>query len=162
MKLYLKRNSTESGMSFTVYDRMENIIFNVVSSVDSSLRMTVESRNGEPFSVIRLNTLLFTYFTVRCSRHFYVLIPCVRDHFAFAIYGSTYKFAGNLAAGEFTMTDSKGEIIMTINKTITRSGDEAFELEIKDEEHKMFMISAAICAASYQILAEPNTPQICC
>lgn len=162
MKLYLKRNNIDSGMSFAVYDHAENIIFNVETSVDSSVRMVIENQSGEPFSMIRLNTFLFTYFTIRCSRHFYVLIPCLREQFSFAIYGSTYRFSGNLAYGKFVMSDSDNKTMMTVEKTVTHNGDEAFVLDIQDEEHKMFMISAAICAASYQILAEPNTPQVCC
>ena len=162
MKLYLKRNTTDEGISFNVYDKNENIVFNAVSSIDSSLKMSIESRSGEPFSMIRLNTLLFTYFTIRCRRHFYVLVPCVRDTFSFAIYGSTYRFTGNIITGSFIMTNSNGECMMKMEKTLTRSGDEAFELEILDSDHKMFLISSAICAASYQVIAEPNAPGVCC
>ncbi len=162
MKLYLKRNTTDEGISFNVYDKNENIVFNAVSSIDSSLKMSIESRSGEPFSMIRLNTLLFTYFTIRCRRHFYVLVPCVRDTFSFAIYGSTYRFTGNIITGSFIMTNSNGECMMKMEKTLTRNGDEAFELEILDSDHKMFLISSAICAASYQVIAEPNAPGVCC
>ena len=162
MKLYLKRNTTDEGISFNVYDKNENIVFNAVSSIDSSLKMSIESRSGEPFSMIRLNTLLFTYFTIRCRRHVYVLVPCVRDTFSFAIYGSTYRFTGNIITGSFIMTNSNGECMMKMEKTLTRNGDEAFELEILDSDHKMFLISSAICAASYQVIAEPNAPGVCC
>ena len=162
MKLYLKRNTTDEGISFNEYDKNENIVFNAVSSIDSSLKMSIESRSGEPFSMIRLNTLLFTYFTIRCRRHFYVLVPCVRDTFSFAIYGSTYRFTGNIITGSFIMTNSNGECMMKMEKTLTRNGDEAFELEILDSDHKMFLISSAICAASYQVIAEPNAPGVCC
>jgi hypothetical protein len=49
-----------------------------------------------------------------------------------------------------------------MEKTLTRNGDEAFELEILDSDHKMFLISSAICAASYQVIAETNAPGVCC
>lgn len=162
MKLYLKRNGKEEGIGFNVYDSNEKIIFDVVNSIDSSMKMTLESRMGDPFSVIRLNTLLFTYFTIRCRHHFYVLIPCVRDTFSFAIYGSTYKFGGSIITGSFKMTDSSGNVMMTMEKVLTRNGDEAFELNIYDSDHKMFLISSAVCAASYQVIAQPNSPQVCC
>ncbi len=162
MKLYLKRNTIDSGIGFEIYDQAENIVFHVAATVDSSLKMAVESRVGEPFSMIRFNTLLFPYFTVRCQRHFYVLVPCLGERFAFAIYGSTYKFSGDLGAGAFTMTDAQGKILMTMEKTLTRSGSEAYELEIHDTDRRMFLISAAICAAAYQVLAEPSAQQACC
>ena len=37
-----------------------------------------------------------------------------------------------------------------------------FLKRIDDNENRLFMISAAVCAASYQVIAEPNTPQVCC
>ena len=59
------------------------------------------------------------------------------------------------------MKNADDKVIMTIKKVMTSSG-EAFELEIDDNENRLFMISAAVCAASYQVIAEPNTPQVCC
>ena len=161
MKLYMKRNNIESGIDFTIYNHLEKIVFNVRGTVDSSLKMKLEGRSGEVFSSIRLNSFMFTYFSVRCARRMYILVPCIRERFAFAIYGNTYRFAGNLASGEFTMENTDGEVLMTIKKVRTSSG-EAFELDIKEDEKKLFLISAAVCAASYQVFAEPETPQVCC
>ena len=161
MRLFLKRNNIESGIDFTIYNHLEKILFNVTRSADAPVKMKIESCTGETFSLIRFNTFMFTYFSVRCARHLYVLVPCVRESFAFAIYGSTYRFSGNLSLGEFIMKNADDKVIMTIKKVMTSSG-EAFELEIDDNENRLFMISAAVCAASYQVIAEPNTPQVCC
>ncbi len=151
MKLYLKRNTTDEEMSFNVYDHNENIIFDVRNSIDSKMKMSLESKSGDPFSQIRLNTLLFTYFTIRCRHHFYVLLPYVREKLYFSIYGSTYKFSGNIFTGSYAACDAEGKIMMTMERTHTISGSEAYELNINDDEHKIFLISCAICAASYQI-----------
>ena len=151
MKLYLKRNTTDEEMSFNVYDHNENIIFDVRNSIDSKMKMSLESKSGDPFSQIRLNTLLFTYFTIRCRHHFYVLVPYIRENLYFSIYGSTYRFSGNIFTGAYAACDAEGNIMMTMERTHTISGSEAYELNINDDEHKIFLISCAICAASYQI-----------
>ena len=161
MKLYMKRNNVESGINFTIYNEDEKIMFNIKGSADPSVKMKIEGRSGEPFSTIKLNTFLFTYFTVTCARRMYILVPCVRERFAFAIYGSTYRFSGSLASGEFTMINADDEVIMTVKKAMTKIG-EAFELDVIGKENRSFMISAAVCAASFQTFAEPETPQVCC
>ena len=144
MKLFMIRDTSPDG-GFIVYDDKADLLFRISAESGDHMKYLIFDSSGLPVSTIRLNTLLLTYFTVRCKRHFYVLVPCLRDNLAFAIYGSTFRFAGDPLSGSFSAADSRGNILMTQKKCWAKTG-EGYELELSDEDHLLFLISAAICA----------------
>ena len=153
VKLFIKRNTTDEEIAFYVYDDNENIKYAVSVQAEPSLRMMIQTLGGEPLAAIKYNTFVLNYFTVRCANRFYALIPCLNERFSFSIYGSTYRFMGSLLDGEFSMFSSDGETVMTQKKCWTTHGD-GYELNISDEPHELFLISAALCADVFLTLGE--------
>lgn len=153
MKLFLKRDTIDERAGFIVFNSRAVPEYTVTAEAANGLKLTVLDENGELLSVIRYNRLMLNYFTIRCDKRFYVLIPCLQEHFAFAIYGSTYRFAGDLAEGSFSMLTADGEIVMTQKKCWCKYG-EGYELNIHDEVHELFLLSVAVCADMYNTLSD--------
>ena len=155
MKLFLKRDVSAELTSFIVYDAKAQPLYTVLCNSETPSKQHIIDREDNVCSVIKYNSFLMNYFTLRCSGRFYILVPCIGDSFAFAIYGSTYRFSGDLAAGRFSVFSSDGEIKMTQKKHPDETG-ESYELDIHDEEHQLFLLSVAICADMYMTLTENN------
>ncbi len=159
MKLFLKRG-TDEGEGFTIYNTHAEPVCAAEMNFSSSIHIELRNEDRVLLSSIKFNRLMLDYFTIRCDHRFYVLIPIIGNHFSFAIYGSTFRFAGNLADGCFSMFNAKGEIIMTQKKCWAQHGD-GYELEIKDEKYRLLMVSTAICADLFIALSEPRTAYSC-
>ena len=144
MKLFIKRGAAKSD-GFTVYTESGEPCCNAEVKAEPSVRITLRGNGGELLSTVRYNTFMLSYFSVRCGKRMYVLVPCFGRQFAFAIYGSTFRFAGSLASGSFSMINSDGETVMTQKKCWTAHGD-GYELDIRDEKYEEFMLSVALCA----------------
>lgn len=144
MKLFLKRDTGATG-AFIVYDELGEVYCTISRESGNHMKYVMFDNGSMPVSTIRINTMLLTYFTIRCRRRFYVLVPCVGESFSFAIYGSTYRFCGSIAAGCFSMLEPDGKTVMTQKKSWCKAGD-GYELNITDEEHETFLLSAAVCA----------------
>ena len=154
MKLFIKRGTSEID-GFTIYTEKGEPCFAADVRAEPSIRITLRGRGGELLSTIRFNTFMLSYFSVRCGKRLYVLVPCLGRRFAFAIYGSTFRFVGNLSDGRFSMLGADGETVMTQKKCWTAHGD-GYELDIKDERYEIFMISAALCADICLALGESD------
>ena len=162
MKLFIRRETSGGTAVFGVFDELGYLKYTVESSAEKrKQRMLILDSKKRPVSEILHKQFVLDYYTIRCGSRLYVLVPYCKECFSFAIYGSTYRFSGNLSLGEFIMKNADDKVKKKKKKVMTSSG-EAFELEIDDNENRLFMISAAVCAASYQVIAEPNTPQVCC
>lgn len=154
MKLWMKRG-TASGDGFTIYNHHAEPVCNAEIDAGANIRIELRNEDRMLLSSIKFSRLMVNYFTIRCEHRFYVLVPCMGSPFSFAIYGSTYRFAGNLADGCFSMFNAKGETIMTQKKCWTPHGD-GYELDIKEEKYYLFMLSAAICADLFLAVSEPG------
>ncbi len=152
MKLFLKRDTSADNISFMIYDNMGLPKYSVSAEIGNWMKMVVFSGEGEQRSVIRYNKLMLDYFTILCQKRFYVLIPNIKNGFAFTIYGSTYKFNGK-PGDDFYMSAPDGTVVMT-HKRCRSSGMSGFEITINDEAHEMFLLSAAICADMYLDVSE--------
>lgn len=169
MKLYIMRD-TAAGGGFSVLNDIGNEKYIIPADPNHALKFTIRSMEGNSLSVIKYNRMMFNYFTIRCKR-MYALVPFLLsgECFSFAIYGSTCHFAGSLAQGDFSMTDSSGKLIMTqsrcigIPKSRISKFNDGWELKfipedicIYGENFEIFALSTAICADMY-ITATPET-----
>lgn len=154
MKFFIKRGTAYLD-GFTVYNDDAEPVYTAYVEASPSFRITMTDCGNKTVSVIKFNNFMLNYFTIRCSRRFYALVPCINSQFSFAIYGSTFRFIGNLADGRFSMLNSNGEIIMTQKKCWTRHG-EGYEVNITDEQYHIFMLSVALCADIYIALTESH------
>lgn len=152
MKLFIKRGASFID-GFTIYNDKAEPIYVAAVEAAPSLHISIVDTEGKQISSIKFNTFMLNYFTVRCGRRFYALVPCIDKRFAFAIYGSTFRFIGSLSDGRFSMLTSDGKVVMTQQKCWTQHGD-GYEIEIMDEQYKSFMLSVALCADIYLALSE--------
>ncbi len=156
MKLYIRRSGTDPNVPFEIFDGLQNLLYVVGFQGESGRqRYLMTTPEGLCVSEIARNHILMQYFTVRCRTGFYILLPHVKDYFSFRIYGSAYRFGGDLAAGRFSLFDVDKSTVMTQKKCWTRSG-EGYELELfrPDDEH--LALSVALCAALYIVSAEED------
>lgn len=156
MKLFLKRDVSDISSRYVVLDDCGNQKYIVTGSNNPSRQKLILSDNeGEKMSEISLYNLVATYFMIRYDKHIYALVPCVRENFAFLIYGSTLRFLGNIAQGSFSLVDVDKSVVMTQKKCWGKYGT-GFELNILDEQQEIFALSVAICADMYISAAEKN------
>ncbi len=145
MKLFLKRD----GDGFVVLDKNANVRYTVSLMTErTSQKLVIETPERKVVSVISNKNMMLRYFSVKCNKHLYVLVPYMGECFAFVIYGSTYRFAGNMAEGRFSMYDVDKSPVMTQKQCWGCMGD-GYELNIYVNEQEYFALSVAICAALY-------------
>ena len=159
MKLYIKRDASADGGGFEIYNALGELKYSVfVSTERQKQQLLIKTADGSAVSEIFHKAFLMRYFTVRCKTGFYILIPNLRPCFSFKIYGSTYRFAGNVASGRFSLYDVDKSPVMTQKKCWTRFGD-GYEIELFNEEQEHFALSCAVCADLFiSAAAEDRVP----
>ncbi len=156
MKLFLKRNQSDDELCFTVYDESGHEKYHIAVQTEK-FRQKIDMNDTEERTVSEITHkfLVLRYYTVRCNGRFYVLVPQVKDCFFFMIYGSTYRFAGNLSEGSFSLFDVDTSPVMTQKKCWSRYGD-SYELTVYQEQEEIFAVSCAICADMYLAITEED------
>ncbi len=156
MKLYIKRDISADGGGFEVYDGLGAMKYSVSLLTErQKQQLIIRQVSGKAVAEIYNKAIFVRYFTVRCSTGFYILMPNLRPCFSFRIYGSTYRFAGDLSSGRFSLYDVDKSPVMTQKKCWTRYGN-GYELEIYNEEQEHFSLSCAICADLFITAAEED------
>lgn len=149
MKFFLKHD-TDGGLSrFVIFDESGNQKYIVTGkSANSNQTMILSDTNGNKLSVITLYNFVAKYFSVKYNKRLYALVPCIKGSFAFIIYGSTFRFIGDIATGRFSLIDVDKSLVMTQKKCWGQNGD-GFEINVFSREREVFSLSVAVCAAMY-------------
>ena len=156
MKLFLKHDITDISSRFVIFDESGNEKYIVTGKSGSSKQiMYISDMNDNKVSLIAFLNFVGRYFSVKCEKRLYALIPCVNEHFGFMIYGSTFRFIGDIAAGSFSLIDVDKSPVMTQKKCWGKVG-EGFEINIFDDEYEILALSVAVCAAIYISLGQEN------
>lgn len=149
MKLFIRRETSGGTAVFGVFDELGYLKYTVESSAEKrKQRMLILDSKKRPVSEILHKQFVLDYYTIRCGSRLYVLVPYCKECFSFAIYGSTYRFGGNISSGEFSLFDVDKSPIMTQKKCWTRFGD-GYELELYLANQEQFALSVALCADLY-------------
>lgn len=156
MKLFIRRDSSDRTAEFEVFDELGFSKYTVtLSSEKRKQKMLLIDSEKRPVSEILHKQFVLDYFTVRCGSRFFVLVPYCKECFSFAIYGSTYRFGGNMASGEFSLFDVDKSPVMTQKKCWTKFGS-GYELELYLAEQEHFAICVALCADIYLASAQQD------
>lgn len=149
MKLFLKRDTSGEKAGFVILDEtgFEKYIVTVKGD-KTKQKIIIRTPEKKIASEILNKDLVIRYFSLKCNKRFYVLVPFVQERFAFAIYGSTYRFLGDMEQGCFSLIDVDKSPVMTQKKCWGKFGD-GFEIQIFNEEQEIFSLSVAVCAAMY-------------
>lgn len=157
MKLFLKRETTDETICFTVLDESAVLQYSVRVFTDKNRqKLLLQDSSHHTVSEILHKNLVVQYFALRCCGRFYVLLPYQKECFAFAIYGSTYRFLGNLSEGRFSLIDVDTTPLMTMKKCWGKFGD-GYELELHCPDQEIFALSCAVCTALFVAAAERST-----
>ncbi len=157
MKLFLKRDSVGAEDGFSVLTESAGLKYSVSVFTDKTRQKAlIQDSSGSTVSEIIHKNLVVQYFAVKCSGRFYVLVPYRKECFTFMIYGSTYRFAGSLGRGRFSLFDVDKSPVMTQKKCWSRFGD-GYQLEIFREDQELFALSCAVSAAMFLAAAESST-----
>ena len=149
MKLFIRRETSGGTAVFGVFDELGYLKYTVESSAEKrKQRMLILDSKKRPVSEILHKQFVLDYYTIRCGSRLYVLVPYCKECFSFAIYGSTYRFGGNISSGEFSLFDVDKSPVMTQKKCWTRFG-EGYELELYLANQEHFALSVALCADLY-------------
>lgn len=155
VKLFIRQMTSGEGTSFTVLDEQGRVRYTVPVETEKR-RQRLQILSGVmPVAEIVHRRLIVQYFTVRCDEHFYALVPYQKEFFTFAMYGSSYRFAGNMAEGRFSLFDVDKSPVMTQKKCWGAYGA-GFELQIYREDREVFSLAVALCAAMYLSAAEED------
>ena len=154
MKRYMKREVFNGALGFTVYEETGQVLYRVKQEDEQRRqKLLIFDEKDRLLSEVMRKQFMMQYFTIRCQTGIYVLIPNIKEYFMFLIYGSTYRFAGNMAEGRFSLFDVDKSPVMTQKKCWTTYGD-GYELELYVPEQEIFSLSVAVCAALYRSAAE--------
>ena len=149
MKLFIRRETSGGTAVFGVFDELGYLKYTVESSAEKrKQRMLILDSKKRPVSEILHKQFVLDYYTIRCGSRLYVLVPYCKECFSFAIYGSTYRFGGDISSGEFSLFDVDKSPVMTQKKCWTRFGD-GYELELYLANQEQFALSVALCADLY-------------
>ncbi len=160
MKLFLKYNGSYGDYGFEVLDETAYTKYTVsVRTEKNKQQIIIKNLNKQIIAEIFNKNIVFRYFSVKCMGRFYILFPVLKEYFAFMIYGSTYKFAGDISQGNFSLIDVDKSPVMTQKKCWGQCGD-GFELNIYNEEQEIFSICCAICAAMYMTKSDTKTQMV--
>ena len=106
MKLFLKYNGSYGDYGFEVFDETAYTKYTVsVRTEKNKQQIIIKNLNKQIIAEIFNKNIVFRYFSVKCMGRFYILFPVLKEYFAFMIYGSTYKFAGDISQGNFSLID---------------------------------------------------------
>jgi len=156
MKFFLKR----ADRGFDILDESAHLKYTVLVITDrNKQKIIIKNLNQKTVAEISNQKMVFRYFSVKCKGHLYILVPMIKEYFAFIIYGSTYRFLGDIAAGRFSLIDVDKSPVMTQKKCWGKFG-EGFELEIFSDEQKIFSLCCAVCAALYISASEARTRMV--
>ncbi len=156
MKLFLRRDASGGNSAFEVFDELGFSKYTVtVVSEKNKQKLVMLDAGGTAVSEILRKQFVLDYFAVRCNSRLYVLVPFCRECFSFAVYGSTYRFAGDVSSGSFSLFDVDKSPVMTQKKCWSKHGS-GYEIEIFLEEQEIFSLSTAICADMYISAAEED------
>ena len=145
----MKRDTSDISSRYVVLDDCGKEKYIVTGkSISSKQRLIVSDGENTKLSEIILNSLVATYFMIKCDKRIYALVPCINEQFAFLIYGSTLRFFGNISEGRFSLIDVDKSVVMSQKKCWGKYGT-GFELNILDDEQELFALSVAICADMY-------------
>ena len=143
-----------------ILDESAHLKYTVLVMTDrTKQKIIIKNLNQKTVAEISNQKLVFRYFFVYCKGHLYILVPMIKEYFAFIIYGSTYRFLGDIAAGRFSLIDVDKSPVMTQKKCWGKFGD-GFELEIFNDEQKLFSLCCAVCAALYISASEAGTRMV--
>ena len=147
--MFLKRNSADEETRFVIYDQSGRVKYKVkVLSEKFRQKIDLVDSDDIVLSEITHKDLVLHYFTVRCCGRFVVLAPQIKDCFYFILFGSNYRFAGDIGSGSFSLFDVDKTTLMTQKKCWSRWGD-SYELKILRPEDELFAVSCAVCADMY-------------
>ncbi len=146
MKLFLKWSGQQT---LDILDDRERPQFTAqIHTEPTKQKIVITTVDGKAVSSIVHNHIIVHHFTVRCVNRIYILIPKFADCFSFTIYGSTYRFAGNILSGRFSLFDVDKSPIMTLKKCWCAVGD-GYEMELYRPEDEALALSVAVCAVLY-------------
>ncbi len=149
MKLFLAREYSDADGGFCVFDETAMPRYHAVNVTDTAgCHITLIDAEGGKAAEIYHKSLVLGYFTIKCGGRRYILVPCMKERFGFAIYGSTYRFLGDIASGRFSLFDVDKSPVMTQKKCWGEYGD-GYELKIYHDNKEIFAVAVAICAALY-------------
>ena len=146
IKLFLKYNGSYGDYGFEIFDETAYTKYTVsVKTEKNKQKIIIKNLNKQKIAEIFNKNIVFRYFSVKCTGRFYILFPVLKECFAFMIYGSTYRFAGDISQGNFSLIDVDKSPIMTQKKCWSKYGD-AYELNICVPEDEILSISVALSA----------------
>ena len=160
MNLFLKYDGSYGDYGFEILDETAYTKYTVsVRTEKNKQRIIIKNLNDQTIAEIFNKNIVFRYFSVKCTGRFYILFPVLKEYFAFMIYGSTYRFAGDIAHGSFSLIDVDKSPIMTQKKCWGKCG-EGFELNIYSQEQEIFSICCAVCAAIYMTASDTKIQMV--
>ena len=154
MKRFIKQTTEAGSIAFYVLDEFGQTVYLTEETVFQHKRLiALTTPEKTLISSIQYKSLVMRYFTIRCLSGYYLLLPLLNENFSFMVCGSSYTFAGEMSSGRFSMMNAEKMPVMTMKKVWSAFG-EGFETEIFSESEEAFLLSSAICAATYLTLTE--------
>ena len=155
MKLHLKRDLSASDAGFTVFDESGMEKYRAVSvktKVTKKTNLLLLNSQGETAAKIRRLPIVGTYtFVLKVAKSHitFVIVPTKNGILSY-FYGNNWHINGSISAKDFTIIDVDKSVILSHRKHADHC-----TLEIFDEEHELYCVSAAICANLINTIEKP-------
>ena len=155
MKLHLKRDLSAGDAGFTVFDESGMEKYRAVSvktKVTKKTNLLLLNSQGETAAKIRRLPIVGTYtFVLKVAKSHitFVIVPTKNGILSY-FYGNNWHINGSISAKDFTIIDVDKSVILSHRKHA-----DYCTLEIFDEEHELYCVSAAICANLINTIEKP-------
>ena len=155
MKLHLKRDLSAGDAGFTVFDESGMEKYRAVSvktKVTKKTNLLLLNSKGDIAATIRRLPIVGTYtFVLKVAKSHitFVIVPTKNGILSY-FYGNNWHINGSISAKDFTIIDVDKSVILSHRKHADHC-----TLEIFDEEHELYCVSAAICANLINTIEKP-------
>ena len=155
MKLHLKRDLSAGDAGFTVFDESGMEKYRAVSvktKVTKKTNLLLLNNKGDIAAKIRRLPIVGTYtFVLKVAKSHitFVIVPTKNGILSY-FYGNNWHINGSISAKDFTIIDVDKSVILSHRKHADHC-----TLEIFDEEHELYCVSAAICANLINTIEKP-------
>lgn len=147
MKLFLKRDFSNEGALFIVFDHLGKEKFYVYRDMrHSHFSLAITDTNFNRLCSISTVPLpIFKAFTIKDKKSIIRLIFNKNTSRPMCYYyGISWRIRGDIINKNFEVVDNDNTILLTHRGSWSRSGD-SYELNITEGSRELFLIASAIC-----------------
>lgn len=148
MKLFMRKDISDVGTRFSVYDETDCLRYKVTGCKKSLTEiMVVSTRNGVPMLTIKVAPMHFAHlFSIRDeNERFYISVWGGPQNPVFRFHGISWRIDREPIGRSFQLVDADSSVVM-IQDGVHFITDGYYILDVKNDSRELFCVATAVCA----------------